>query len=156
MNYAGRPGLRVLMADDSPEDIFLVDRAVQKSGLSRFFHAVNDGEDAIAYMRGLGQYGDRRRFLFPNILLLDLKMPKVDGFGVLRWLAAHPECKVIPTIMFSSSFLEEDVHQAYVLGANAFASKPHDLESLVVLMRDLYSFWSKCQVPAPPAGEKCA
>src|SRR4051794_18128687 len=150
------PGLRMLMAEDSEEDVFFVKRALHKTGVELFFHAVADGLSAISYLRGEGEYSDREKFPFPNLLLTDLKMPRLDGFGILAWLQSHPECKVIPTIVFSSSALERDIHKAYVLGANAYLSKPNRLEELVDLILVTYKFWSRCETPVPPLGEKCA
>jgi CheY-like chemotaxis protein len=121
-----------------------------------FFHGVADGEEAVAYLRGEGRFADRQGFPFPNVLLVDLKMPGMDGFGLLEWLQHHPECKVIPTIVFSSSSVEKDVHQSYVLGANAFLVKPTTAEDLVDLIQMTYKFWSRCQTPPPPPSERCA
>ena len=71
------------------------------------------------------------------------------------WLKKHPNCKVIPTIAFSSSFHADDVHQVYALGGNAFMSKPTRLDELTELIQITYRFWSRCQTPLPPAGERC-
>lgn len=150
-----RPGFRLLMADDSPDDVFLVERALLRSGVSSNFYAVPNGREAIAYLQAEGKYANRQQFPFPNAVLMDLHMPGMDGFEVLRWLKNHPECKVIPTIIFSSSPVESDVHEVYVLGGNAYVTKPHDYNELVELIRLTYQFWSRCQVPQPPPGEKC-
>ena len=83
-------------------------------------------------------------------------MPGVDGFHLLEWLQAHQECKVIPTIVFSSSSHEGDIHRSYVLGANAYAVKPHDLQELTELIKSLHSFWNRCEVPMPPPNDRCA
>jgi CheY-like chemotaxis protein len=156
MGYFISPGFRVLMADDSPEDRFFVHRALDASGVGDFFQGVSDGQEAIDYLRAEGQFANREQFPFPNILLVDLKMPGVDGFGLLKWLMAHPECKVIPTIIFSSSYIESDIHQAYVLGANAYIVKPCAAQELVELIQITYKFWARCQTPAPPPGQRCA
>lgn len=150
------PGLRILMADDSEEDRFFVQRALEASGVGRFFFGVRDGQEAIDYLEGIGAFADRKAYPFPNVLLLDLKMPRLAGFDVLKWLSAHPECKVIPTIMFSSSAMESDVHQSYVLGANAFMVKPTSPEELRNLIGLMYTFWSRCETPPPPPNERCA
>jgi CheY-like chemotaxis protein len=149
-------GLCILMADDCQEDVFFVQRALEKSQLQHLFYSVPDGSEAIAYLKAEGQYSDRQKFPFPNVLLCDLKMPVMDGFAVLQWLQSHPHCKVIPTIILSSSSLERDVHQSYVLGANAYLEKPHSLEDLTKIMQHLYSFWVACEVPLPPPGEHCS
>jgi len=133
-----------------------VKRALDKSGVAKFFHSVLDGSQMIAYLKGQGDYADREAFPFPNVLLCDIKMPGMDGFKVLRWLQDHPECRVIPTIIFSSSTMEADIHQSYVLGANAYLEKPNALEEFTTTIDYLYQFWSRCQVPLPPLGERCS
>jgi CheY-like chemotaxis protein len=81
-------------------------------------------------------------------------MPKVNGFDVLKWLQLHPHCKVIPTIVYSSSAEETDVHNAYILGANSYMVKPISSEELVEQIQTLYKYWGQCQTPAPPRGER--
>lgn len=151
-----KPGLRILMADDSEEDRFFVQRALDSSGFGTFFFGVKDGQEAIDYLRAIGPFADRKAHPFPNVLLLDLKMPRLGGFDVLKWLGAHPECKVIPTIIFSSSAMESDVHQSYVLGANAFIVKPTSPGELRELIQLTYNFWSRCETPPPPPNGRCA
>jgi len=154
--YRTAKGLNILMIDDSEEDAFFVKRALDKSAVPYMFHAVVDGSLAIAYLRAQGDYSDREKFPFPNLLLCDLKMSGMDGFDMLRWLRDHPDCKVIPTVIFSSSSLESDIHQSYVLGANAYLEKPTSSDELAVTIQRLYEFWSRCQVPLPPPGERCS
>jgi CheY-like chemotaxis protein len=143
------------MADDCQEDVFFVERALKQLGVSQFFQSVRDGSEAIAYLRGEGQYEDRLKFPFPTALVLDLKMPGTNGFDVLRWVKEHPECKVIPTIVFSSSSDDDDVHEVYVLGGNAFVMKPSDLQALTKLVQVTYEFWSRCLIAEPPPGGRC-
>lgn len=144
------------MADDSEEDLFFVHRALDQSGVGSFFHGVKDGQEAVDYLAGEGAFANRQEFPFPNVLLVDLKMPGMSGFEVLEWLRSHPACKVIPTIIFSSSSMDSDIHRAYVLGANAYMVKPATSGELVDLIQLLYQFWSRCHTPAPPVGERCA
>jgi CheY-like chemotaxis protein len=155
MGQFTKPSLRVLMADDSEEDRFFVQRALAASGVGSFFQGVGDGSEAIDYLRGKGSFGDRKEYPFPNVLLLDIKMPGLGGFDVLKWLGKHPECKVIPTIVFSSSGHESDIHESYVLGANAFMVKPTSADELAHLIQLTYEFWSHCETPAPPPGQRC-
>jgi CheY-like chemotaxis protein len=133
-----------------------VKRALDKSGVAKSFYAVNNGDEAIAYLRGEGKYADRKEFPFPNILLLDLKMPGMDGFDILAWLQAHADCKVIPTIAFTSSAIDSDVHRVYVLGGNAYLVKPSGFHELVNLIQLTHQFWSQCQTPPPPPNERCS
>ena len=145
----------MLMVDDSKEDAFFVKRALEASQVAHFFHSVMDGSEGLAYLKAEGTYADRQAFPFPNVLLCDLKIPGMDGFDFLRWLRDHPQCKVIPTIIFSSSVLESDVHQSYVLGANAYLEKPASFGDLTTTIQLLYQFWSRCHVPLPPPGDRC-
>jgi CheY-like chemotaxis protein len=144
------------MADDSEEDRFFVHRALDATRVGSFFQGVRDGQEAIDYLQAKGNFSNRSEFPFPNILLVDLKMPGMNGFELLNWLREHPACKVIPTIIFSSSAMESDVHEAYVLGANAFIVKPTSSDELSHLIELMYHFWSHCQTPAPPRHERCA
>ena len=148
--------LKILMADDSESDILFVKHALEASGVGQFFHAVHDGAEVISYLRGEGKYADRAQYPFPNVLLSDLKMPGLDGYGLLAWLRHHTECSIIPTIIFTSSALPSDVLHVYQQGANAFITKPSSLDLLIQLIRKIYEFWSICEIPPPPIGQKCA
>ena len=154
--FLTRKGLRILMVDDAEEDIFFVKRALDQSGVGQSFFAVKDGTEAIRYMRGDGEFANRLEFPFPNLILSDLKMPGMDGYEVLQWLRSHPDCAVIPAIIFTSSAITSDIQRAYELGANAYIVKPHDFDELVDLIQVTYRFWSRCHTPAPPLKEKCA
>jgi CheY-like chemotaxis protein len=155
MGQFTKPGLRILMADDSEADRFFVQRALEASGVGKFFFGVSDGSEAIDYLKAFGRFADRGAYPFPNVLLLDLKMYEIGGFDVLKWLLAHPECKVIPTVIFSSSAVESDVHQSYVLGANAYMVKPSAPDDLRILIQMMYAFWSRCETPRSPPNERC-
>jgi len=121
------------MADDSEEDCLLVERAFQKSERMRFLGRVSDGDEAIAYLKGDGKYADREKFPFPDLLLLDLKMPGTDGFQVLKWLQTQsfPEMVVI---VLSGSERGEDRAQALDLGAHSFQTKQVDLANQLKMM----------------------
>ena len=133
------------MVDDDPNDQLLVKTALEHNSLDASLKVVRDGEEAMHYLKGDEPFSDREAFPFPNVILTDLKMPGMDGFELLRWVRKQPECGTIPTIVFSSSQMEEDVRQAYKLGANSFLVKPNDLKELVRLMRVIYEYWSRCE-----------
>lgn len=143
------------MVDDAEEDIFFVQRALAKAGRDNLFRAVHSGNEAVAYLKGDGCFKNRNEYPFPNLMLCDLKMPGLDGYDLLRWLREHSECKVIPTVIFSSSSLDSDVQHCYVLGANAYVKKPNSLEEMSQALDALYRFWSICEVPPPPITERC-
>jgi CheY-like chemotaxis protein len=145
--------VKVLLVDDSLDDAFFVRRALERAGIGECVNVVRDGEEAIAYLRGEGDYADRRKFPFPNVILSDVNMPRMSGFELLRWVRQNPECSVIPTILFSSSALEADVKEAYRLGANSYFIKPVDPAELEDLMRLATEYWSRCERPV--GKEKC-
>jgi CheY-like chemotaxis protein len=147
--------LTILIAEDNEDDVQLLRMALQRQGLTNPVHVSPDGEDVILYLQARGPYADRKQYPFPRLLILDLKMPAMNGFEVLRWVRHHPHCTVIPTIIMSTSILPEDIQQAYELGANAYISKPSAFPKLQETFRDLFAFWGHCQLPAIPPDPGC-
>jgi len=145
--------LTILLAEDSEDDVTLVRMALERAGITNPLHVCHDGEEVVAYLSAQGPYTDRQKYPFPRLLILDLKMPKMNGLDVLRWLRAHPACSVIPTLVLSSSELRSDVQEAYSLGANAFAAKPSGLRELGEFFKNFLVFWSQCKLPDLP--QKC-
>jgi len=135
MARAERAEFLVLVADDSPDDYSLLELAVQRMERERLrlVGRVADGAEAIAYLEGRGQYADRQQYPFPDLLLLDLKMPGMDGFGVLRWLQTH-SFRELMVIVLSGSDRREDVTQALELGADYYQTKQIDLSSQVQML----------------------
>ena len=142
--------LTILIAEDSEDDALFLERAFRKIGMKNAVQILTDGQEVLHYLRGSGKYEDRHEFPFPSVLFTDIKMPRVNGFEVLEWFRDHPECKVIPTIVFSSSAQPEDVEQAYKLGANAYFVKPTSLAELEDMLRYAYEFWARCAKPRVP------
>jgi CheY-like chemotaxis protein len=140
----------MLIAEDDPHDIFLIKRALEKSGLPikpRFF---SDGEEALNYLLGKGPFENRKTYPLPHLLLLDIKMPGKNGFDVLHDVRTSPELKRLVAVMFSSSSEQSDVDRAYDLGANAYVVKPTDSGELLTLFRRLHEFWFVTN--QPPSG----
>ena len=121
--------LTVLVAEDDPNDAELLRLALRAEGLGNPVQIVENGQKAIAYLCGQGEFSDRQRYPFPSVMFTDLKMPMVGGFEILQWLRDHPECNVIPVIVLSGSKLPGDVKRAYQLGANSYIQKPVDLDN---------------------------
>lgn len=150
------PGLTVLLAEDNRDDAFLMQRAFKLHGLMRPPQIVENGLDAIEYISGKGIYADRVAHPVPDMVILDLKMPRADGFEVLEWLKSHPDFRVIPTIVWSSSSDQRDVKHAYCLGANAYLCKPTDFPAFRAMLGRLLAFWDDCVKPAAvPGGITC-
>jgi CheY-like chemotaxis protein len=137
----------MLLFEDDDNDAFLLQRALKKAGIENPIHRVRDGQEGIEYLAGVGQYADRRRYPFPRVVLLDLKMPRKSGLEVLEWIKSHPEHKVIPTIVFTASREQQDIAASYGLGANCFVVKPSQFEDLEHLVRILHEFWRLCEKP---------
>ena len=131
----------ILVADDDQNDVFFLRRAFQKSGMDHSVVHVSDGQEAIDYLCGEANYGDRTRFPLPSLMLLDLKMPKVDGFDVLHWLKERSDLKELPVVVLSSSSREDDIQRARSLGADDYRVKPADFEQLLLLAQDVSSRW---------------
>ena len=131
----------ILLADDDPNDVHIVKAAFARAGYDFPFFVVPNGEQAIAYLRGEGNYSDRRTFPIPSLLLLDLKMPSIDGFDVLRWVRNHPEWRALPVIVLTNSYYGPDINRAYDLGANSFLTKPGDFEQYVGAVKQVAHFW---------------
>lgn len=145
--------LPILVAEDDENDVTLLLRAIQKGGFQNPVHVCRDGEQAILYLQGEGDYSDRTEFPFPNIIITDLKMPRKGGLEILQWLQDHPECHVIPVIVLSASSENRDISAAYRLGANCYLKKPGSLDGLQKLVKFTLDFWSVCEKPEVP--ERC-
>ena len=130
----------ILLADDSEDDLMLMRFAYRKSGINPTFHEVHDGEEAIAYLKGEGIYADRDKYALPSVMLLDLKMPKINGFEVLEWVRTQPHIRRIAIMILTSSMRIEDVERAFDLGANSFLVKPGTLEELTKLIQCLHDW----------------
>jgi CheY-like chemotaxis protein len=148
--------LNVLLAEDDENDVILFRRAFAKVEGEIALHVVEDGVEAISYLRGEGRFSDRAKYPFPTMLILDLKMPRVDGLGVLRWLADHEDCAIIPALMFSSSSQSRDIQEAFGLRVNAYFNKPSNPEELASLLNTIFAFWCQSHVPEPPPGRRCS
>jgi CheY-like chemotaxis protein len=140
--------LDVLLAEDTEVEVELYRLAMERAGTVDSFEVVNDGEELIAYLRGKPPF-NRNGSPQPNIILLDLKMPRMDGFDALKWLQQHPDCAIIPTIMISNSWHHSDIQRAYELGVNAFFTKPTMLNDLVEMLKLIFDFWSCSKRPDP-------
>lgn len=132
----------LLVAEDDAIDAMLLERAIHRTAAAFEMVRVENGDDAIAYLRGSGAYADRLRHPVPHLMLLDLKMPNRDGFAVLRWRQGYAEATSLPVVVFSSSDLAEDIERAYALGANSFVTKPTGASRLESLVRALSDWWA--------------
>jgi CheY-like chemotaxis protein len=145
----GRNDLLILWVEDDPNDVLLFRRAFKKAGVNPV-HVCANGEDAIHYLKGEPPYTDRERFPLPNLVITDIKMPRASGLDLLRWLREHPECKILPVVMFTGSGQNEDVQRAYQLEANASFQKPIGLDQAVEIVGKILGYWREAARPATP------
>jgi CheY-like chemotaxis protein len=131
----------VLHIDDDPNDTALLQAAARKADVNFSIVNVEDGEQAMAYLGGAGEYEDRRLFPLPSLILLDLKMPRSTGLEVLAWVRSHPGLGKVPVVILSGSELQEDIRQAYSAGANSYLVKPIGFAALVSLVKNISSVW---------------
>jgi|SRR4051812_29191791 len=142
----------ILVAEDEQSDAIIIRMAAEKAGLLHPLVFVQDGFDAIEYLRGEPPYSDRAKHPLPGLLLLDLKMPRRTGFDVLAWLSAREDLRHIPAIVLSSSTHESDITRARRLGAADYHVKPHRLSELTDILKTLEIRWlSQIRLPPPPA-----
>ena len=131
----------ILLADDRDDDVFLIRRAFLKANIINPLFVVRDGEEAMHYLAGEGKYSNRDEYPLPDLLLLDLKMPRMDGFEVLRWVREQAGLKALRVVVLTSSDEVRDVNAAYQLGANSFLVKPIDFEHFVKVSQALKGYW---------------
>lgn len=139
----------ILLIDDNPMDVELALDAFREAHLANQIEVAKDGEAGIDYLLGKERYTDRTRFPMPDLILLDLKMPRVDGFEVLRRIKALPKLKRIPVIILTSSREEGDLALSYDIGANSYLVKPVSFSGFVDVMRQIGDYWLMLNVGAP-------
>jgi CheY-like chemotaxis protein len=134
---AGQP-IEVLLVEDDPGDVLLIREAFDFNKVHNNLNVVSDGEQALDYLRGVGDYAGRTR---PDLVLLDLNLPRKDGREVLADVKTDPDLRTIPIVVLTTSEAEEDVLKSYQLHANAYVTKPVDFERFVSIVRQIDDFF---------------
>jgi two-component system, response regulator len=144
------PGaVEILLVEDNQPDEELALHALRLTKLANKIFVVRDGEEALDFLFCRGTFADRSFALPPRLVLLDLKLPKVDGLEVLKEIKADPRTRAIPTIVLSSSKEEKDTVSSYHLGANSFIQKPVDFDQFQDAVKQLAQYWLTVNQPAP-------
>ena len=145
----------ILLAEDDANHVLLFSRAFKKAGFANPLRVVVDGEEAIDYLKGQGKYADREQFPAPQILVLDLKMPRVGGLEVIHWVRQQPAMKHLPIIVLTTSSQDWEVTLAYRAGANSFLVKAMDVERFIQQIKELGEYWltGQSEVPRVPPAE---
>jgi two-component system response regulator len=139
----------ILLVEDNLDDVDLTLNAFAKSKLTNEIVVVRDGEEALDYLFGTGAHAERDPNVMPSVVLLDLKLPKVDGLGVLRRIRAGERTRLLPVVVLTSSKEESDIISSYDLGANSFVRKPVDFAQFVEAARQLGLYWLVFNEPPP-------
>ena len=131
----------ILHVEDDSNDALLFQHACRRAGMDVNLQVAADGEEALAYLKGADQFNNRETHPLPNLVVLDLKLPRVNGFDVLAWLRNEQKLRRLPVIVLTSSSHQSDVKRAYDLGANSFLVKPLAFEALVDLAKGINQYW---------------
>lgn len=137
------PKATILLVEDDPNDVFLMQRALMRAEIANPLNIAGDGQEAINYLSGAGQYADRTQYPLPSLIFLDLKLPYKNGFEVLQWIRSQPALDSILVLVLTSSSEERDIQQSYRLGARSFLVKPPTSAMLLDLMISLKDYWLK-------------
>lgn len=143
------PNKVILLVEDNPDDEELTLLAFQKSNITNEVVVVRDGVEALAYLFGTGAYAGRDPGKLPMVVLLDLKLPKIDGLEVLRQVRSTPQTRLLPVVILTSSREEQDILHGYSLGANSYVQKPVDFEKFTVAVQQLGLYWMLLNEPPP-------
>jgi CheY-like chemotaxis protein len=133
----------ILLAKDNENDALLLKRAIQAADINASLQVVGDGQQAVDYLRGISPYSDREKHPLPKLMLLDLRMPRLDGFQVLNIVRQHLGMTQLPMIVLTNSENPADIKRAYDLGATSFFRRPDSLEGLDEMIHVLHAYWLK-------------
>lgn len=131
----------ILLVEDNPDDVALTLRAFEKSNIRNKVVVVNDGEEALDYIFCIGKHEGRNRLDLPSVILLDLKLPKIDGFEILKTIRENEITKFLPVVILTSSKEEQDIINGYKLGVNSYIRKPVDFDKFFEAVKTLGLYW---------------
>jgi two-component system response regulator len=140
----------VLLVEDDPDDELMIARAFAKGSIANPVQVARDGAEALAWLFATGDHAGRDVRDTPAMILLDLKLPKVDGLEVLRQVRADPRTRLVPVVVLTSSQAEQDLADSYALRANSFLRKPLDVDRFMVAVAQLGMYWLVINEPPPP------
>jgi two-component system response regulator len=139
----------ILLVEDNPSDVKLTKRALEQNQIVNKVIVAEDGREALDYLLGTGQYAGRDVRDFPAVVLLDLKLPRIEGLEVLKQIRTNETTKLIPVVILTSSDQEEDLIASYKLGANSYIRKPVDFHQFAEAVRTLGMYWLLLNEPPP-------
>jgi CheY-like chemotaxis protein len=134
-------GHSILLVEDDPNDILFVQRAFKQANIKTSIHIVNDGDTAVSYLSGTGDYNNRDLYPLPTLILLDLKLPRRSGIEILEWIRQQPDIRRIPVVVLTSSRESIDLERSYDLGVNSYLVKPVKFEALSNMIEAIDTYW---------------
>ncbi|MFO7985024.1 MAG: response regulator [Desulfatiglandaceae bacterium] len=137
----GKP-VDILLVEDNPDHAELTLKALTQNNILNEVHWISDGQEALDFMYHRGSYNDPERYPRPGLILLDIRLPKVDGLDVLKQLKEDPQFKSIPVIMLTTSDRDEEIARSYAGGANSYVVKPMDFKNFMKKVRELKLYWT--------------
>ena len=140
----------ILLVEDNENDVFLMKRALKGAKVLNPLYVVEHGQEALDYLQAQGRFRSRSPEDLPKVIVLDLEMPRIDGFEFLRRVKAHPDFTSIPAVVLTTSQYDQDLARSYALGASSCIAKPGDFEQLVEITRALGAYW--CDLNRVPQG----
>lgn len=143
----------ILLVEDNPDDVELTIRAFEKNSVRNEVVVARDGAHALELLFGKGGNGNANQRLVPSLVLLDLKIPNVGGFEVLKRMREHSETRLIPVVILTSSKEELDIVNGYTLGANSYVSKPIDYQQYLDAVQQMATYWLSINEPVPEGSE---
>jgi two-component system, response regulator len=147
----GDQAVEILLVEDNPNDVQLTLHALKRHRLTNRIHVVRDGAEALEFLFATGAYAHRTRADRPRVVMLDLKLPRVDGMEVLREIRRNPGTRTLPVVILTSSSEERDIAETYDLGANSYIVKPVDFEQFTEAVRQLGLYWVLLNQRATPS-----
>jgi len=148
----GAHAVEILLVEDNPQDLELALRALQKSNITNHIQVARDGAEALEFIFCEGPHADRRIEDAPKVILLDLKLPKIDGLEVLQRIKSDPRTSAIPVVVLTSSREQSDVVESYKLGVNSYIVKPVNFERFAAAVHDLGMYWLLLNQPLTVGG----
>lgn len=139
----------ILLVEDNPDDVELTQRALRKNNILNEVVVARDGAEALEYLFGEGEHAGRGTAIVPTVVLLDLKLPKIDGLEVLERIRSEDQTRLLPVVILTSSNEEKDLANGYKLGANSYIRKPVDFNQFIEAVRQLGLYWLILNEPPP-------